>query len=752
MPDVSNRTPARVMLAAMSLFIVYGSLFPFDFIATPLPLSSFLGEYNLFANRSDALDNFFLFVPFGIALQASFERARTRALGTALAVLVLAVGIQLVQLYLPSRTASISDAVWNTIGMAAGMLLATRVQALLVSQMAAQAGTRDNFLLGLIALWLCYESFPFVPTLDIGLLRAHIRPFVFAPPFELSRLLQHGAAAALAAVAVMNLGWLRRPVRGLVLLGALVAGLEVCVAYGALRRETLLGIVLGLAAGYGLARLGLKRAASLALPLALAMYFFTVLTPYRGQGLNAEFTFTPFSHLLWYSTLGELPPAAFEALAIGAILWCGLRLGRGPALAWCVLVLLLLVLLEWVRVEVAGYHGDTTSLVMALVLAPCAAALRPVMPAPPLPMPLREPLPPGARDKPAHAARSAEAPAAAAAMTRLPLLPLPLAAAVLTFGMWGLVRLPGIPYNLAKLFGEGGLAGAAMFALALLWLGAGAWAAACVVLRMEARRRPGLLWLPLLVGGSALASFVLVDLAVPEIMLNKIIGAPDLYRRIVEDNLWGEAWQLRVQTWPRGAAEVLERVVRYVALYSACLLPLAVALLGLYSHRRGMRILSAFIWMLPFWVLAKFVVFDWAITDNLDELVVDGGSFWLGCLLLLFGGNVALLAGSKGARRWSVALAATALLAGAGWLLFDAAMAEVIVNNRRVFSGVQFVLGENRTALLSQAALFGRWCLLYLGAVGVTVAGIRLALPVLPVPAPPRRVRREPVGAGSVEA
>jgi VanZ family protein len=375
--NASARRFARGLLVAITLFIIYGSLFPFDFAAQPLPLSSFLDEHDLFANRLDALENIFLFVPLGIALQVGFARPRARALGALLSVLVLAIGIQLVQLYLPSRTASVSDAVWNTVGMAAGMQAAARATALFQAQLAAHAGKRDNFLLCLVAIWLCYESFPFIPTLDIGALRAHVKTAVFAPPFQMGRLLQHGAAAALAAIALMHAGWLRRPRLGVVVLGMVALGLEVCVAYGQLRRETLLGIVLGLCGGCLVAQAGVRRAAGLALPLALAMYLFTVLTPYRGQVAGAGFTFMPFAYFLRSNSLGGLPPTAYETLAIGMSLWSGLRLSRAPSSTWCVLVFLMLVVLEWIRVEVAGYQADTTPLMLALLLIACLTVSRP---------------------------------------------------------------------------------------------------------------------------------------------------------------------------------------------------------------------------------------------------------------------------------------------------------------------------------------------------------------------------------------
>jgi hypothetical protein len=83
----------------------------------------------------------------------------------------------------------------------------------------------------------------------------------------------------------------------------------------------------------------------------------------------------------------------------------------------------------------------------------------------------------------------------------------------------------------------------------------------------------------------------------------------------------------------------------------------------------------------------------------------------------------------------------------AGWFLFGAAMSSVVINNGRVFSGVQFLLGENRTALLSSWALFGRWSALYLGTVAVSTLGVLLSRRALPGPAVPARRRKARVPA-----
>ncbi|MES2758012.1 MAG: VanZ family protein [Pseudomonadota bacterium] len=704
---------AWVFLAAVVAFIVYGSLFPFDFASEGVPLGRFLAESDIFGNRSDAIDNVILFVPLGIALHLCLRGNAARAAAALLSVLVLAIGIQLLQLYLPSRTASLADAVWNAVGLGAGLLVAARVRHTLRAQLSVASGRPDLFLACLVLLWFLYESFPFVPTLDIGLLRAHVKSAVFAATFEMMRLFQHGVAAALAGVALTRMGMLRRPLAGVVGLGLLAIVLEVLVAYGSLRRETLLGIVGGLAAGYLIGHRASARSHDAVFALALCAYLVTVLTPYRGQALAPGFTLTPFSHLIWQGVLNDVPPAAFEALAIGAMLWAGMA---GPArfrdrpLLWCALVLMLLAVLEWVRVALVGLNGDTTTLAMAVVLAPAAAALR-------------------VRDGESTAG---PVPAPALAAHRLhPLLPLAASAGVLTLGMWLVLQLPGIPYNLKKLFGDHALAGSAMFSLALLWLGSGPWLAARAALQLDASRRHGALWTPLLVAAIALASYALVNLATPAIMLEKIIGAPDLYRRVVDDNYWGEAWRASFAAWPRALVVAAERLVRYVALYAVFAIPLVVGLLAVPRRDRRARVIVALLCLLPFWVLAKFVVLDWAITDNLTELVVDGGAFWLAGAVALFAANAVLLATRPGA----LTAAATAAMLAASWLLLTQAIETVVINNGRIFNGLQFLLGQDRTTLLTAPELFMRWSALYLAALAVVVAGMVLARRLRPFPA-----------------
>ncbi|MDD2881487.1 MAG: O-antigen ligase family protein [Rhodoferax sp.] len=373
--SVISRAPGGlnwwVFLWAAVIFITYGSLFPFNFLSDPKPLAEFYAQWHMLRNAADAVDNFMLFIPLGIGLDACFRTRSAKLAAGFVALLLLGIGIQLLQLYLPSRTSSVADVLWNTIGLSVGMLAFSRIRLAAESLLQVNMGRHDNYAMLLVAIWLCYESFPFVPTLDVGLLRDHVKTVIFAPPFETMRLLQHTLAAALAGVAIVRANWLRPGWLNVVILGGLAVFLEIFVAYGSLRRETLLGIAIGLFLGHWFDKDANKRTGVVVVLIALTAFLITVLTPYRGQPADSTFTWTPFSYLFWWGNTKDISPTAFEALVIGSLFWAGTFMKSSvsqPSPLWLGGVFFLLLMLELFRIYLMGYHGDTTPLFLALVL------------------------------------------------------------------------------------------------------------------------------------------------------------------------------------------------------------------------------------------------------------------------------------------------------------------------------------------------------------------------------------------------
>ncbi len=676
-------SPAWALLAFVVVFIIYGSLFPFDFRGTPGSLDSLLSRYSIFDNTADAIDNFLLFVPLGFSLRICFRRTRNCLAASFLAILLLGLGLQLIQLHLPSRTASLADVFWNGMGLAAGLLVAG-VARTWFDRRRASSVTADPFALLLVLLWFFYEAFPFIPTLDVGLLREHVKSVVFAPPFETMRFVQHLLAAILGGIALQRTRLFSHGGLSTALAGATAVLLEILVAYGGLRRETLLGMLSGLAGGYLLARNGDRTAMITLAIVAASAYLITISTPYRGQIADARFTFTPFSSFMWHNATRELPPLAFEALAIGSLLWAGLFktswFHHRPA-PWVGTAFLAIVALEFIRVFAIGIHGDTTTLVIAAVLGPFAAAYRN--------------LPGAAPDRPIaatpvvqHTRHRHDQPPWSVSKTCA------ISTVLLAIAIYVAAHLPGIPYNIRELLpaGIGGVIAAVSLSL-ILYLGANS---PFLLLTSESRRL--LVLFPLLLPLQGIIIWILLRIGVPMESIGDIVGAPVLD--------WPWEWEI---------------LLRFLALHQVIATQMVGAILLVAMLCRPSLLAGFVFWLIVSLLFAwplHLVVVDWAATDNLTELMRDNAAFTsssllaAGCLFVSIGGATVGAAVAIPARRMQLLIVAV-LSAPLALGCFHAGLEPVLFKYGKVYSAAQFLLGSDRDQHLSQSALLIRFALAY---------------------------------------
>ncbi len=721
--------PAAFVALAFAVFIVYGSLFPFEFASNPLTVETVFAEWNPLLKRSDAVDNILLFVPLGAALWFACRSSASRLALTAISWVLLGVGLQLLQLHVPSRVASMADAINNAVGLVIGLLV-SRALAPWLARTRRISGFADPLALLVVAFWYVYEAFPFLPTLDIGLLAAHIKPVVAAPPFEALRLLRHALAGALGTLVLLEARPLRSRRACVIAALAVLLGSELLVPYGDLRIETLLGIVLGTVLGERLNRAMKASCRWAVLALAGVALIMTVVTEFRGPSGAARFTLTPFSHLLWQGTTVGIPTAAFEALAIGGLLWAGVT-GTAPLGArpwhWPATVVVSVVVLEGIRIALASGPADTSMLVTSLVLVPFATALyrRPIASPP-----SGEPHPEAGFDtaRRTGAARRVSATRLALAAKGTPSLRAVAWQALavllaLTLGLRLLLEAPGVPYNVLELFAARRLLNVALFSVALLWLGAGPW---CLAKWAGGRPKPWL-WLPPMLPLAALISLLLLRLSVTQESLNDITGSTDLYRRVMSENYWGEAWRDAMARLPITVVSALERGVRFTALYSLLLAPLAMASIctdRTWSMRHTLPALGS---LTVCWWLAAWVVIDGAVTDNLTELIARDGSMWLAALTALFALQVSWTSERMSVRR-GLTLGALMLVAlPLSWWLLKQGLEQTVLKYDSVWSAQQFLLGRNRTDYLSDASLFMRWSGVYITMLAVCALGMALA-------------------------
>lgn len=189
------RPSISFLLAAIVVAgILYGSLYPFifHFWEPGNPLSHLLSTWrNPPQSRGDLLANVLIYIPVGFAVSASVVRLSLRQ---SLAVIfvgaaVLSVSIELLQYYDEGRVSCLSDVYLNVSGALAGWFC-YRSKIVDLTGLSVPQGGLAIFARILLATWLGWRLFPYVPTIDLHKYWASLKPVFLTPslnPFAVFR-------------------------------------------------------------------------------------------------------------------------------------------------------------------------------------------------------------------------------------------------------------------------------------------------------------------------------------------------------------------------------------------------------------------------------------------------------------------------------------------------------------------------------------------------------------------------------------
>jgi VanZ family protein len=323
------------LLAAVSALIVYGSFYPFDVVPPADPTSAirlFFTNGQLWTSRGDVLGNVGLFVPFGMAgvYGASPGRARVRAaILTVAGGLLLALLIQVGQIWVPSRSAVLSDVLWNAAGVVIGAAAAMSLRSPLVfRRVRAEAPVLPPLLL--LAVWLLAELAPLVPSIDLSGIRRSLA-FALRPPSA------DGVELAFRAAQVMLAGRLLADVvrsgsvhRSLGALLVTVAAGKVLMIELALTWTIIGGFVVGFVMWQTMSlRLESRVRSSLMIALLLLTYALSTLHPFVWRQ-PVPFIWVPFASVLDGWMLGNVRALATKTFVFGGCLWLMRRRGWSP--------------------------------------------------------------------------------------------------------------------------------------------------------------------------------------------------------------------------------------------------------------------------------------------------------------------------------------------------------------------------------------------------------------------------------------
>lgn len=272
---------------------------------------------------------------------------------------------------MPGRVAALNDVIANLAGMLLGVLAARLARRFAPSMARHPAGQAASAALPrtlvpavLMLLWLAYQWFPLVPTLDLQNMINAVKPLLRAPQVDMVRAL-HTGVAWLAFFALWGLATPRRmPALALAAAALCIVGAKLLIAGARISPSNIIGL------GLAIACLPWRhhRAALPALIIAMfASLFATGLTPFAPLGQAQPFHWIPFYGMLEGSMGLNLMSLIEKCFFYGAlIVLTSARSGR--PLAAAIAVALCLAVIEAAQMFLPQRTAESTDPILALIL------------------------------------------------------------------------------------------------------------------------------------------------------------------------------------------------------------------------------------------------------------------------------------------------------------------------------------------------------------------------------------------------
>jgi VanZ family protein len=356
----------------IAVVITYGSVYPFDFQAQQLDaqtLQVFLDSCCNRPGRGDVLGNIVLFVPFGfLGVVAAGERSSLsrRVWSTSIVGVAFAFALQVAQIYLPSRDENLQDVFWNLLGLLAGAQtgIFAHKHFLRSTGFARELKLIPSLLIG---SWLIYRLIPFVPSIDLQMIKDSLKPLLLYPEFDA------------LAIAANTAGWLvigsflqsvRRDAgldRYLPAIIAVVFGLEVLIVHNEVNASNVAGAVLAVGFWWSLLR-NVRGRTGLLFVLLCAVVIADGLAPFTLRAYPASFAWLPFRGLLGGSMYLNVQAICYKVFVYGSLvylLW-ETRIGRW---AGVVIATAVVAFVEFEQIYVVDHTPEITDPLLVVLAA-----------------------------------------------------------------------------------------------------------------------------------------------------------------------------------------------------------------------------------------------------------------------------------------------------------------------------------------------------------------------------------------------
>ena len=386
----------KTLWIAVILVATLGSIYPFDFEAASLDaakLLAFAQSCCRLSSRGDMLGNVILFVPYGFTGMYAVRQehsARQRFIVVLWAGVAIAFALQLAQFFLPSRDENLQDVLWNTVGLSFGAMLAVAAGRLSASPRDGIA-TASIVPLTLVGAWLIFRLIPFVPSLDLQLIKDSVKP-LFA--LQMGPVNVAHDVAAWLVVAYL----LRRAQPGArldaylpALIGAVFA-LEVIILANVVTASNVLGALIAIGLWWGVFRRIDRHEPVLAVSLVLVIAV-SGLAPFVARTGPTDFNWVPFHGFLGGSMYINAQSAVEKVFLYGSCVYLLWRMSIGRV-ASVLTATAFVALVEYLQTHFAGHTPEITDPLLVVFAALTLTVLERQELRPARDVPLRPLIPP----------------------------------------------------------------------------------------------------------------------------------------------------------------------------------------------------------------------------------------------------------------------------------------------------------------------------------------------------------------------
>lgn len=326
---------------AAAIFILYGSLYPFDFHGGSIVDAMhtlFLSHHMHDQPWSGLIANIAFYVPLGFCCTAAQSDARPawrQVLWTTIIGTLLCLSMETTQYFDADRVTTLTDVFPNVVGALVGALLALSLTRWLDRRLGVHSPARQTAALLLLS-FLAYRLFPYVPSLDLHAYWRALKPIVMHPVVHSTDVASYAIVWLVVAALLADLSGRARS-RWLLVVsmpGLLFA--KILITHNHLSLSELIALPIAAGAWLALSSLRRSRAAGiLAAALALVVLADRLL-PFDWQATGHAFGWVPFFSILHGSMAANTQALAEKICLYSCLIWllatAGLRHGSAGAL------------------------------------------------------------------------------------------------------------------------------------------------------------------------------------------------------------------------------------------------------------------------------------------------------------------------------------------------------------------------------------------------------------------------------------